>query len=506
MMQTQAPPLVRIAIAGQPLGDAAAAAVQGVRVQFRLGMPAQCVLTFDLADTGRVSGFSVPSVGDPVRVDVDGQTKTLFAGEVTGLEYVYAAGGAHLLRVRAYDLLHRLRQRQSVKVHEGVTLADLAAALSDGTGLSVDAPDTPHWERLYQYRQSDLELLRDIAGRCGRFPVVDDDVLKLVSLAGDGDPLELRLGDSLLCARVDVTAEPGFRSVRAYRWDAAAASSASPEANESGAGAQVALQVDPGATGGGGERVLVDEAAPDDDIPAALAAATLDVMVAGEVTASLIAEGNTAIRPGRPLNLAGIAADVAGSYVVTDALHVADGDGYTVTVSSRPPAVPSAPAASVVTLGTVSDVSDPQHLARVRVRLDAYGGLESGWAPVILPAAGDTKGALILPDVDDRVAVLLPHGDPNESAVVGGLFGTSSPPQDPIAGDRVRRWAIQAANGQKLLFDADAKRLRLEGHNGSFVELGDDLATFSAATDLVIEAPGKKLTIKAQAVDFEEAG
>jgi phage baseplate assembly protein V len=197
---------------------------------------------------------------------------------------------------------------------------------------------------------------------------------------------------------------------------------------------------------------------------------------------------------------------VAGSYVVADALHIANGDGYTVTVSTRPPAVPATPPGSVVTLGTVSDVADPQHLARVRVRLDAYGDLESGWAPVILAAAGDAKGALILPDVDDRVAVLLPHGDPDQALVVGGLFGSGSPPQDPVAGGRVRRWAIQAENGQKLLFDADAKRLRLEGHNGSYVELGDDLATFSAATDLVIEAPGKTLTIKAQAVDFEEAG
>jgi phage baseplate assembly protein V len=335
---------------------------------------------------------------------------------------------------------------------------------------------------------------------------VDNEVVKLVSLAGDGEPLELRLGDSLLCARVEISAEPGFRSVRAYRWDAATAHSASPEATASGARAQVPLMVDPGVTGGGGERVLVDEVSRQDDVPAALATATLDVMAAGEVTASLVAEGNTGIRPGRHLSLRGVAADVAGSYVVADALHIADGDGYTVTVSTRPPAVPTAPASSVVTLGTVSDVADPDHRARVRVRLDAYGDLQSGWAPVILAAAGDTKGAVILPDVDDRVAVLLPHGDPDQALVVGGLFGSSSPPQDPIAGDRVRRWAIQAANGQQLLFDADAKRLRLEGHNGSYVEFGDDLASLSAATDLVIEAPGKTLTIKAKAVDFEEAG
>jgi phage baseplate assembly protein V len=488
------------------MSDASARCVAGVRVHLSLGMPAQCVLTFDLADGPPVPGFAPPSVGDGVRIDVDGQQEALFVGEATALEYVYAPDGAQLLHVRAYDLLHRLRQRQSVRVHQGVTLAGLATALCEGTGLAVEAPNTPRWERLYQYRQSDLELLRDTAGRCGRFPVVDGGVLRLTALAGEGDPVELRFGDSLLSARVEVTAEPGYRSVRAFRWDAATTTAASPEASESDARSRVQLSVDASVTGGGGERVLIDETARDDSVPAALAGATLDAMAAGEVTASLVAEGDARIRPGRLVLLRGVAPDLAGTYAVADAVHVIDGDGYTVTVSTRPPMVPSAPAASVVTLGTVSDVADPSGLARVRVRLDGYGALESGWAPVVLAAAGQGKGAVLLPDVDDRVAVLLPHGDPDQALVLGGLFGTGSPPQDPVAGHRVRRWVIQGADGQRLLLDADAKRLRLEGHNGSYVELGDEMTSISAVTDMVIEAPGKTVTIKAKAVDFEEAG
>lgn len=506
MTQTRLAPSAQVLLAGQSLSDAAAGCLAAVRVHLRLGLPAQCVLTFDLAAGRSILGFDPPALGDRLSVSVSGQDRTLFVGEVTALEYVYAADGAQQLRVRGYDMLHRLRQRQKVRVHEDLTLADLTTVLCEGTGLDVDAPDTPHWGRLYQYRQSDLELLRDTAGRCGRYPIVDDDVVRLVDLAGEGDPLELELGDTLLSARLEVSLEPGYGSARAYRWDAATAASSAPKAAGSDARARVSLSVDGSATGGGGERVLIDEAARDDAVPAALAAALLDTIAAGEVTASLVADGDTRIRPGRPLELRGVAGDLAGSYVVTDAVHLLDGDDYTVTVSTKPPAVPTTPAASVVTLATVSDVADPSHLARVRVKLDAYGGLESGWAPVVLAAAGESKAALLLPDVDDRVAVVLPHGDPDQALVLGGLFGSNAPPLDAVAGDHVRRWAIQGANGQRLLLDAEGKRLRIEGHNGSYVELGNDVATISAVTDLVVEAPGKSLTFKAKSVDFEEAG
>lgn len=506
MTQTRLAPLALVAVAGQSLSDAAESCLAAVRVHLQLGVPAQCVLAFDLADGRPLPGFEPPSIGDRLEIRVADQRTPLFVGEATGLEYVYAADGAQQLRVRGYDLLHRLRQRQTVRVHEDVTLAGLTTTLCEGTGLRVDAPDAPTWERLYQYHQSDLELLRDVAGRCGRFPVVDDGVVRLIDLAGDGDPVELQLGDSLLSARVEVSVEPGYTTTRSYWWDAATAAGSASVATRSGARAEVTLPVDAATTGGGGERALIDQTSRDDGVPAALAAATLDALAAGAVTASLVADGDTRIRPGCRIRLSGVSPDIAGTYVVADSVHLLDGDDYTVAVSTRPPQIHPAPVASVVTLGTVCDVADPSQLARIRVKLEAYGGLESGWAPVVLAAAGESKAALLLPDVDDRVAVLLPHGDPDQALVLGGLLGSSSPPLDAVAGDRIRRWSIQGANGQRLLFDAEEKRLRLEGHNGSYVELGDGLATISTVTDLTVEAPGKTLTFKAKAVDFQEAG
>jgi hypothetical protein len=42
-----------------------------------------------------------------------------------------------------------------------------------------------------------------------------------------------------------------------------------------------------------------------------------------------------------------------------------------------------------------------------------------------------------------------------------------------------------------------------DGH-GSQVELGPDLLRIHAATDLVIQAPGRSILVRARTVDFEE--
>jgi hypothetical protein len=47
--------------------------------------------------------------------------------------------------------------------------------------------------------------------------------------------------------------------------------------------------------------------------------------------------------------------------------------------------------------------------------------------------------------------------------------------------------------------------MRLQNETGSFVELTPDLMTMHAATDLVIEAPGKAMRIRANSVDFQQA-
>src|SRR6185312_13372505 len=148
-----------------------------VRIQQCLSLPTLCELTFvdppsSLTSTTRL----MP--GTTLHVTVAGQQEPLFMGQVTAIEHSYEPSHRHEIRVRGYDLLHQLRKRQAVHAHVQVNTRDLAQELVAGLGLTVEATEPgPLWQRLIQHRQSDLELLQEVAGRCGLYLAVRGNVL-----------------------------------------------------------------------------------------------------------------------------------------------------------------------------------------------------------------------------------------------------------------------------------------------------------------------------------------
>jgi phage baseplate assembly protein gpV len=150
-------------------------------------------------------------------------------------------------------------------------------------------------------------------------------------------------------------------------------------------------------------------------------------------------------------------------------------------------------------------VDDPQKLGRVRVSLPGYGDPDAGWLGVLCPGAGQGRGIVALPDVDDTVLVALPHGVPAEGVVLGSLYGTVEPPDAGIDGGAVRRWSLRTADGQSVVVDDDKHSIRLQDKGGSFVELTPDLVRVHANTDLTVEAPGHAMTLRANTIDFVQA-
>lgn len=503
MRQVQGLPELIVSLGGRRLAAADAARIITIRVHSALAQPTQCVLAWAADETLGVD----PDTGDLVRVEIGGHREALFVGEVTVVEYSYRADTGRQLRVRAYDALHRLRKRQSTRLLEATDLRGLAQALAADTGLIVEGPSDPIGP-VYQTARSDLDLLVEVAGRHGHYPVVHGGTLKLVPLAGDGQPTTVTYGTTLHAAEIEVSAEPSFHSAEASWWDAASADTGT--ARVAGSQAAAAVRADPGPArlGGGGALLRQDDLREGSVTePRTLAGAELDIRRQAEVTAVLVVEGNPALQAGRRVKVEGVRTAVEGTYAITEATHEISVAGYETTVSSRPPAPPRPRGRDQVTLGVVADVRDPQDRGRVIVRLPAYTDLPSGWAPVLLPAAGADKGVVALPDVDDHVLVLLPGRDPAHAIVLGGLYGTNSP---PLPGserppDRGATALVRTRDGQQVVLDGTNALLSLTDGHGSSIELGPGLMRITAATDLLIEAPGRALRVRARTVDFEEA-
>jgi phage baseplate assembly protein gpV len=488
---------VKVDVDGAPVPDAR---VLSVRVAHRFDTPSQCEVTFAGA------GWPAHRLGAPLRVTVAGFDLPLFEGDLTCVELTREPDGATTTRMRGYDRLHRLRRRQRVRALESVSVTELADLLCSDLGVTVvdaagpDGGPAPggRFHRLVQDRQSDLDLLVEVAARVGCHVALDGTVLRLCTLDGYGDPVDLHHGHSLYEVTVQANLDRAADSVTAYGWHPQRAEAATARAQRPRSGRQVGLDV----PAGGAERYLLDQAAGE---VAARAQAELDASAAGALVVDGVAAGDPRLRAGRRVRLAGAAEPVDGGYVVCSAVHTVDGAGYRTAFSTWPPVVEPVRRDATLTLGRVAAVDDPDGTGRVRVCLPAHGDVDAGWLAVLCSGAGPGKGLVALPDVGDTVLVALPHGGPVDGIVLGGLYGTTTPPDPGVSGGAVRRWSMRTADGQSIAVDDDAHSVRIADRAGSFVELGPDLLRLHAAGDLVVEAPGRAVTIRGRTVDFERA-
>jgi len=493
-------PLLQVEIAGAPLGDGDRGALSSIRVQQRLSLPALCELTF-VDPTGTVGVERAPGDSLVVRIRND----VLFKGEVTAIEYSYRPFGAREIRIRGYDPSHRLRKRQPVKAHVDISLRDLATDLVTDLGLSVDgAADGPLVRNVVQDDQTDLDLLSEVADRCGCHWTVRGDVMYLLTLEGTGEPLSLTLGESLLEASIDVNGDPSCRVVVTEAWDPLQVASHSGQASAARTGREVQVEVAPSAFGSDGTRHLAGRVVESVEQAEALAQAELDRRLAREVVLTGVAEGDPRLTPGQRVGLSGVAARVAGTYVLTEVTHTVDAErGYLSAISSEPPQAKLRRGGARAALGVVTRVNDPDNLGRVRVTLPAYAGLETDWLHVTAPAAGADKGLAMLPDVDDHVLVLLADEDRSRGVVLGGLYGRGGIPDSGVSDGAVRRFTLRTAAGHVIQLDDESRSMKLTDATGNCLELTPGHLKLHAAVDLVIEAPGRSLLLRAQKIDFE---
>ncbi len=512
-MKTHLPvPRLILSANGVPLPGAGLRALQEVRVSARLSLPTQCDLTFS-DPPGPLAGLQGLTPGTQLRLEAEGLSGVLFSGEVTVQEQAYGPSGERTLNIRAYDLLHRLRKRQTVHSYVQVSLLDLARELAGKAGLQVasQAPEGPVWQQIIQNNQSDLELLSGLAAQSGCYLAVREKTLHLLSLAGEGtllsmDSIPLELGKSLLEARFELSAEAVTGRVSTQGWnaqrgEAQAAQAASPRRS------RLALASTRASDAGGlDERTLSGALVQDERHARLLAQGELDRRDAHLLTVWGVAEGSPNLQPGAQVNLVGIDPQWAGRYPLTAVTHTVDTfKGFISEFSSAPPPPPAASRAAWAELGEVTRVDDAQKQGRVRVRLPAFANLETGWLQVVCPGAGANKGIIALPDVGDRVLVVFPQGEAAQGIVLGGLYAQQNAPDNKIGENRVGCYVIATKDGQRITLDDTRGAILVENKQGSLVELSPDKVRVLAKVDLDIAAPGRTITIRADKINFERA-
>jgi len=153
----------------------------------------------------------------------------------------------------------------------------------------------------------------------------------------------------------------------------------------------------------------------------------------------------------------------------------------------------------------VVDNVDPDSLGRVKVKFPSLPEMpESHWARLVMPMAGEERGWMTIPEIEDEVLVSFVHGDFNHAIVLGSLYnGVDTPPyanEDEENNLRV----FQSRSGHRLTFDDTdgEERIELILHNEEIRLIWDSankVMSIYSGKDIIIESAD---TISITCTDF----
>lgn len=497
----------RVRIADRELSAASWHGLTRIRLSLRANSPTQLAMEWQLSTSDEL-----PSVATGAAVMCEFEDYR-FEGKISALEIASADTGALVLKLVAYDRLEQLRRQAFVRQIPGGRAPDVVRALVEPAGLDVDFIGDP-LEILPTTLggHSHFELLNALSAALGFCFFVEGSTVKSFELDASKAPHVQLAWGALFRPRLVDNEHPAISRMTI---------SGSHLGLSSGFSAEQSAQLGGGVEGAPRKSIVAVLGSEKEATVRALAQARRAAAEANtiEATSSL----QSRLRPGQVLELEEIPIHGKRRFVLTEVVHEWGGQVEPFTrFSSKPPQAPSSNSSPSICTGQVVELDAK---GRVRVRFPSFEA-ESGWLRVTSAGAGPSGGIAALPDLGDEVLVLSPDDDPSHGVVLGGLWADG--PDDACAQVGARTGLRLNAKRQELhmnhssdtikLHNAEGSGIRLQGDQvevsspgqlelkarAGRLTLSDSLSALHAENDLLIEAPGRTITIRANKVNFEQ--
>lgn len=459
-------------------------------------------------------------------------------GEITSLEPEFSEGMIAHLVVRGYDKSHRLFRETRSQSYLNVKDSDLASQFAGSAGLSAQVEATTTvYDHIYQDNQSDLAFLMQRAWRIGYECFVSEGKLYFRKPLNSGSGSTLRWGETLVSFLPRMTLAEQVDEVTVKGWDVERQQAIVGQASRGNLYPQNGEAKNGGSwagTFGTGKMVLVNHPVVSQAEANLLAQARLDELSGAFIEAEGEAYRSPDIQAGKLVKLEKLGSRFSGSYLVTQARHRFDKNGYWTTFTVRGSRTgmvqeqlnsqDSVQRWPGVVTAVVTNTDDPNDWGRVKVKFPwMTDDAETFWARVASPGAGPEAGLFMVPEVGDEVLVAFEHGDFNRPFVLGGLWNGQNaiPPEGKGAssGEKplVRSWhsrtghymamydntdnkvEIITVSGHTILMDDANKKVEILTSGGHKVTMDDqgkklELAS-SGGHKVTMDDNGRKLTV-----------
>lgn len=465
--------------------------------------------------------------GATIAISVGGQAGgPLIDGEITSIEPMIRYRGGNTLVVRGYDRTHRLHRGKKTAVFQQVTDSDVFGRLVSASGLQIDQGTTSIVHTtLFQDNLTDWEFICARARRMGltvRGTAGKLIIKKLADLLSQ-PVVQVTYGQDLFEFYPRFTSEVALNEVTVKGWDTAQKAalvgsvSSAPRATEIGLPAGAAAGRT--ATSINGKWLYTDLPVASQAEAEAIAQAAMTEAGAADVQAEGLMNGNPKILAGKRVQISGMGSRFNGKYFVTHAVHRYDADGYRTEI--RVAGQSSETVASLLGSGAaartgfdgaqrhaaialVTNNNDEGNLGRVKLKYPWLDdSLETGWVRVATPMAGNGRGYMALPEVNDEVLVLFEHGDINHPIVVGALWnGTDKPPltsAQAVADGKTEQRIFKTRVGHQILLkdksgEESISIIDKSGSNKIIIDTAEKTITMEAETKIILKAKNIDIT------------
>lgn len=485
-------------------------------------------------------------IGNPVKISAKvwgsdspvPTSGTLIDGEITSIEPVYTEQGDVLLRVRGFDLGHRLTMGKKTRTYGdgnpmAATMNDMLIVSKIATSnqlipkVDMSGLSSLRYHYVMQYNQSDWDFLWSRAQLLGYQVYVDGRVLHFqkASKPRSVKPVVLFWGNNLQRFEPRIVSMGQVNAASAYGWDPKGKKTIKSKSKLLSPLDKPAI---PGAVLGGSKTIttgffmtktednIMSPVIRDAGVAKVYANSLFTEHETQLVRASGTAEGHPHLLAGSKASVANVGVRFTGSYYITEAKHIYRDGQYSVKfeVTGRDPYTirqlilgndHSFSRIDGVVIGVVTDLNDMEKLGRVKVKYpwmppDGSSEVSSTWARLASPGAGKDRGIFFTPEIGDEVLIVFEHGDVNYPYVVGALWNKKDKP--PIGQGPVLEGGGKKT-GQRIMRSRSGHVIILDDTKGKEKIIIEDK---SKKNSIVFDSKAKSVTIKAEGDMTLEAG
>lgn len=411
----------------------------------------------------------------------------VFKGKVVKQQIKITRTGGSRLIVSCRDASYAMALNSQSAHFSDLTDSDLISLLANNHQISANVESTSvTYTDIVQLRQSDWDFIIQRAERSGLFVSTVDGKLNVASVQTDAAKMDLAFGRDILDADLQIDAQQQFASTTALSWSSSeqdnSEQSGSASLSEPGDTTAAALAT----AAGGGDLQLRADGNLNPNALQNWANAAVERQQLAKVQGTVTIQGSASLNVGDWVELKGMGATFNGLAFVGGLMHSVSRGNWLTTIQIGMAAqwhmeqFSSAVSSSTPSQGlhiakVVAISADPHGEERIQVKIMTLGSDHEGvWARMVTLDAGNDRGWVTRPEVDDEVIIGFIDNDATQPIIIGSLFSSANPAPLPADDDDNHQKGWVTRSGMRMVFDDDVVALTIETPAGNLLKVSEE--------------------------------